>query len=311
MIHNSIAQVVGGTPIVRLDRLFAGTGATVLAKLDYLNPFGSTKDRVARHVIEHSMRRGLLCRDGHLVESSSGNLGIALATLGPIYGIRVTCVVDPTITAANLTILRSLGADVVMVREKDAHGGYLATRLRRVHEIVAADPGAVWVNQYANELCWQAHAEGTATEIINQVDLPVDLLAVAVSTTATLHGTATGLRRRWPGLRIAAVDAKGSVVFGGSGHPRRLPGLGSSQPSRLITAADVDELIYVSDEEAVRGCRDLLRTEGILGGASSGALVAGIRSIANRLGGNATVVTILPDRGERYLDLVYDDTHGR
>lgn len=305
MIHSSIAQVVGDTPVVRLDRLFAGTGATVLAKLDYLNPIGSTKDRVARHVIEQSISRGLIAPGGHIVESSSGNFAIALSALGPLYGLRVTCVVDPVITDANLTILRHLGATVVMVDDKDEHGGYLGSRLREVREIVDTDPRAMWINQYANELCWQAHVEGTAAEMADQIDVDVDLLVVAVSTTATLHGTARGLRRRWPALRTAAVDAEGSVIFGGQGHARRLPGLGSSQPSRLMTADQVDDIVRVCDADAVRGCRDLLRTEGILAGASSGALVAGIRAILDRSEDGLTVATILPDRGERYLGHLY------
>jgi cysteine synthase A len=306
MIHDSIVDAVGNTPVVRLERLFGGTGVEVLAKLDFLNPFGSTKDRVAKHVIEQALRHGLVRPGGQIVESSSGNFGIALASIAPRYGISVRCVVDPNICLPNLQIMRGLGAEVEMVSEPDGEGGYLGTRLRRVGEIVAENPEVWWVNQYANEMCWQTHAEGTAAELLDQIADPADLLLAAVSTTATLLGTTRGLRTRWPDLRVVAVDAHGSVVFGGHGSTRRLPGLGSSRPSQLMRRSEIDDLVHVRESDAIEGCRDLLRHEGILAGASSGALVAAARQLAPGLAPGTRLLTILPDRGERYLDLVFD-----
>jgi cysteine synthase A len=307
MIHDSIADLVGGTPLVRLSRLFPNRSVDVLAKLEYLNPLGSTKDRVARFVIQRVTQRGLLVPGGEVVESSSGNFGIALAALAPLYGLSVTCVVDPIVTGPNLTILKGLGARVEMVDQPDEHGGYLHTRLRRVQEIVRDRTNALWINQYANDLCWQAHYESTATEILKQVECPVDVLVVAVSTTATLLGTARGLREHWPQLKVVAVDAVGSVVFGGVGSARRLPGLGSSRTPELLRRDEIDEVLHVTEEDAITGCRSLLAVEGILAGASSGALVSALKRITPAMSAGTSLLTLLPDRGERYLDLVFDD----
>jgi N-(2-amino-2-carboxyethyl)-L-glutamate synthase len=301
MIHRSIIGAIGNTPVVHLARLFADTGIEVFAKLEYLNPFGSAKDRVACYVIEQSMRRGLIGVGGRIIESSSGNMAIALAAVGPLYGLSVTCVVDPTIREMNVTLLRRLGATVEMVQERDEHGGYLETRLRRVREIVASDPEILWINQYTNELCWQAHSASTAREILDQADAPMDVLAVAVSTTATLLGVSRGLRPAWPHLRVMAVDAEGSAVFGGPARPRRLPGLGSSRPSALAGPGDVHDVVQVSEADALAGCEDLLRMEGILAGASSGAVISALRRRAPSLAPRTRVISLLPDRMERYL----------
>lgn len=226
MIHDSIAGAVGNTPVVRLERLFRDQPLDVMAKLEYLNPLGSMKDRAARHVIESWLADGTVRPGSRLVESSSGNFGIALAALAPLYGLRLTCVLDPNTSATNLAILDNLGADIDMVWEQDTCGGYLETRLARVRQIVARDPDVVWVNQYANDLCWQAHYEQTATEVLTQIPGGIDVLMAAVSTTATLQGLARRLRAHWPTLRVVAVDAFGSVIFGGRRRPGGFPGTG-------------------------------------------------------------------------------------
>lgn len=307
MISASIADAVGNTPLVHLARMFKGEHYEVLAKLEYLNPLGSMKDRAARHVIESWLGDGTLKPGGHIVESSSGNFGIALAALAPLYGLRVTCVLDPNVSAVNLKILSSLGARIDMVSARDRMGGFLETRLARVRELTAEDPEAVWVNQYANDLCWQAHYAHTAREVIEQVSGPVDALVVAVSTTATLQGVSRRLREEWPDLKVIAADAHGSVVYGGAPAPRHLPGHGSSMRPELATRFDPDQVVHVREEDAIAGCRALLRSEGILAGASSGAVVSAIRTAGSALPAGSRVLTILPDRGERYMDLVYSD----
>ncbi|MEU1192378.1 2,3-diaminopropionate biosynthesis protein SbnA [Streptomyces sp. NPDC005859] len=308
MIHESIAGVIGHTPVVRLGRLFQNQHFEVLAKLEYLNPLGSMKDRVARHVIESWLADGTLQPGDRLVESSSGNFGIALAALGPLYGVQVTCVLDPNTCAANLSILANLGARIDVVSKRDSQGGYLETRLARVQDLIADDPRAVWVNQYANELCWQTHYQQTAEEIIAQVVEPVDVLVVAVSTTATLQGIARRLREHWPGLIVVAVDAAGSVIFGGSSAPRRLPGHGSSRRPELAADCPHDHVMYVEEPDAVASCHALLQSEGILAGASSGAVVSAISRLGPLLEPRSRVLTLFADRGERYVDLVYSST---
>jgi cysteine synthase A len=307
MLYSSVVACVGRTPLVQLGRQFPPPGPTVIAKLELMNPSGSMKDRSAAYIIERGLTDGTITAASHLVESSSGNFGIALASAARVHGLGFTCIVDPKTTPANLRILGRLGADVELVTEADGHGCYLGARLRRVVELCREQPDAVWVNQYANEGNWLAHYHGTAGEILADLDQPLDCLVVPVSTTGTILGLARRLRAAFPALRVIAVDAAGSVIFGGPAGPRHLPGLGAGRRSELLAPGDIDEVVYVSDREAVAGCRTLATTEGILAGGSSGAVVAAIARIRPQLPPTWQVLTVLPDRGDRYLDQVYDD----
>ena len=298
---------VGRTPLVELRRQFPPPGPTIIAKLELMNPSGSMKDRSAAFIVERGLADGTISPASHLIESSSGNFGIALATAVRVHDLEFTCVVDPKTTPANLRILNCLGAGVEIVTEPDEHGCYLAARLRRVAELCREGPDRVWINQYANERNWQAHYHGTAAEILADLDRPIDCLVVPVSTTGTILGLARRLRLAFPALRVVAVDAAGSVIFGGPPGPRHVPGLGAGRRPELLVPAEIDEVVSVSDREAVAGCRELAVTEGILAGGSSGAVVAAIGRLRPRLPDGWQVLTVLPDRGDRYLDQVYDD----
>lgn len=306
MVHDSVLDCVGATPLVRLRRLFGGGDPQVLAKLELLNPGGSVKDRPARFFVEAGLRDGTLRPGTRLVESSSGNLGIALAMAARVHDLAFTCVVDPHITPTNLRILEALGAEVDMVRDRDEQGSYLRTRIRRVRELVASVPGALWVNQYANARNWQAHYHLTAREVLAQLDGPVDHLVVPVSTTGTILGLARRLRLAFPGLRVIAVDAVGSVIFGGHPGRRLLPGHGAGRVPELLRPEEIDAVVQVTDREAVRGCRRLVEREGILAGGSSGAVVTALVRLRDQLPARSRVLVVLPDRGDRYLDIVYD-----
>jgi N-(2-amino-2-carboxyethyl)-L-glutamate synthase len=306
-VRNSVVDCVGNTPLVSLQRLFPTDDAVVIAKLELMNPGGSMKDRPARYIIEQGMKDGTIPPDAHLVESSSGNLGVALAMVARVYGLRFTCVVDPKTTQTNVNILRKLGAHVEIVQEPDDQGGYLKTRIRRVKELIHTIPNSVWINQYANDLNWQAHYYGTAKEMVEQLDRPVDYFFAAVSTSGSILGCARRLRERFPNIRVIAVDAVGSVIFGGKPGKRELPGIGSSRVPELLNPAEIDDVIYVHDREAVQGCRDLLNQEGIFAGGSSGSVVAAIQKMLPKLPKPCRILTLFPDRGDRYLDMVYDD----
>jgi cysteine synthase A len=307
MIHRSIADCIGHTPLVSLDRIFPTPGVEVLAKLEFMNPGGSVKDRPARFIIEQGLRDQTIRPGMHLVESTSGNLGIALAMTARVYGLTFTAVVDPKISPTNLKILEHLGAQIDLVREPDDQGGYLKTRIRRVQELLAARPGSLWINQYANQLNWQAHYHGAGHEIVEQLDGPIDCLVAAVSTTGTILGLARRLRQDFPALNVVAVDAAGSVIFGTPPGPRELPGIGSSRVPELFTPAEIDDVIFVSDWESTRACRELALKEGIFAGGSSGSVVAAIQKLIPRVARPYRILTIFPDRGDRYLDLVYSD----
>ena len=308
MVSASIIECIGGTPLVRLRRLFS-RGPQVYAKLELLNPGGSVKDRPARYIIERGLRDGTIAPGSTIVESSSGNFGIALAMAARIYELDFVCVVDPRIAPLNLRILEQLGARIEMVQKPDPYGGYLHTRLERVQELLAEIPGAYWLDQYANDLNAQCHYDGIGTEIVEALgtEEPVDVFVAAVSTSATLMGAARRLRDTWPDIRVVAVDAQGSVIFGGPASRRSLPGIGSSRTPELLCEEEIDEVLYVDDFDSARGCRELLRGEGILAGGSSGAVIAAVQRVVETLPPTARVVTVLPDRGERYMDLVYDD----
>src|ERR671926_413851 len=173
MVYTSVVGCVGRTPLVELRRQFPPPGPVVIAKLELLNPSGSMKDRSARYIVESGLSDGTITPCSHLVESTSGNFGIALAVAARVHGLALTCVVDPKTTPANVRILRSLDARVDVVAEPDEHGCYLERRLRRVRELCEILPGSVWVNQYGNQLSWLAHYHGTAAEILADLDGPL------------------------------------------------------------------------------------------------------------------------------------------
>lgn len=307
MIHDSVIGCVGSTPMVRLSRCFPEPGVEVLAKLEMLNPGGSMKDRPARFIIEQGLRDGTLRPGMRLVASTSGNLGVALAMTAGLHGLSFTAVVDPNTSPANLRLLELFGADIDRVTEPDDADGYLHTRVRRAHELVASTPNAVEINQYADELNWRSYHDTAGEEILRAVDGPVDYLVAAVSTTGSIQGIARRMRQQHPELKVVAVDAVGSVIFGAPPSPRQIPGFGASRVPEIHDPAAIDDVLHVADAESAAGCRRLLATEKIFAGGSSGAVIAGIEHLISRLPGPARIVTMLPDRGERYLDLVYND----
>jgi len=306
-ISESVLQCIGNTPVVALRRLFSQPGVEVVAKLELLNPGGSMKDRSARHIIETGLREGSITPGSRLIESSSGNFGVALAITARIYDLKFTCIVDPKTTRANVAILRGLGAAVEIVSERDESGGYLQTRLRRVDELLGQMPGAIWINQYANRGNWEAYYHGTGAELSAQLVDEPDYLFAAVSTTGSILGCARRLRERYPRLQVIAVDAVGSVIFGRPPGPRELPGIGASRVPELLAPEEIDAVVDVDDVDAAYGCRELLLSEGIFAGGSSGAVVAAIGRTLPQLPKPCRIVAVFPDRGDRYLDLVYDD----
>ncbi|MGH3963647.1 MAG: 2,3-diaminopropionate biosynthesis protein SbnA [Pseudonocardiaceae bacterium] len=306
-IKDSVLACVGNTPLITLNRLFPEPGVEVIAKLELMNPSGSMKDRPARYIIEEGLADGSIPRGTHLVESSSGNFGIALAIAARLHGLTFTCVVDPKTTPANIAILRQLGVDVDVVYEPDDAGGYLQNRIRRVQELLHEMPTAVWINQYAHQRNWQAYYYGTGAEMSEQLVRPPDYLFAAVSTTGSILGCSRRLRERFPHLRIIAVDAAGSIIFGGTPGPREIPGIGASRVPELLEPAEIHEVVHVSDLESAQACRALLETEGIFAGGSTGSVLAAISKTLPERRRPCRIVTIFPDRGDRYLDLVYDD----
>lgn len=307
MILHSILDRIGETPLVRLSRLFRDSRCEVLAKLELFNPGGSVKDRPARYILERGLADGSIRKNSHIVESSSGNLAIALAMVCRIHGLRFTAVVDPNVSPINLRIIQCYGGNIELVTEKDHQGGYLGTRIEHVKRMLREQPNVVWTNQYANDRNWQSHYHGEGEEILRDLDRPLDYLVLGVSTSGTLHGIARRLREAWPNMKVVAVDALGSVLFGTPPYPRDLPGLGASRVPELLQRDEIDQTIHIDDYESAVACRELVKHEGIFAGGSSGSVIAAIQRLSSQVPCGARILTVLPDRGERYLETVYDN----
>ena len=306
-----ILQCIGNTPLVDLNNVISDSSIQLSAKFEFLNPSGSVKDRLALYMLEKGISEKVVSENSHIVESSSGNLAIALAMICRYLKLPFTCVVDPNITDTNLNIIKSYGANIQRVTETDEFGGYLVKRIDKVKEFVAEHAHAVWLNQYANPHNWQSHYYGEAEEILQQSSKPVDFLVLSVSTGGTLQGLAKRLKLVWPNMKVIAVDALGSVLFRQASETlcvkRELPGMGASRVPEIFDNSLIDEVVHVDDYEAAVGCRHLLHEEGIMVGGSSGAVISAILKLKSeqRISGN--VLTLFPDRGDRYLDLIYDD----
>ncbi|GAA4671136.1 2,3-diaminopropionate biosynthesis protein SbnA [Phytohabitans rumicis] len=303
-----LTGAIGGTPLIELTRISAESPFRTFAKLEGDNPGGSIKDRVALQMVRDGIRSGRIVPGRSvLIESSSGNLGIGLAHMCAYYGIKFICVVDPRSNAQNIAIMRALGAEVEVVTQTDpATGEYLPARIARVRELAATIPNGFWTDQYSNPLNARAH-HTTMREIAEAAPGPVDLLFCAASSCGTLRGCADYIRAHDLPTRIVAVDAVGSVIFGQPAGPRLIPGHGAALRPKLYRDDLADEVVHVDDTECVVGCRQLARREAILAGGSSGAVVAALDQLRDRIPPGATCVLILPDRGERYLDTIYSD----
>ncbi|WP_338119967.1 2,3-diaminopropionate biosynthesis protein SbnA [Paenibacillus thalictri] len=306
-LEGGIADAIGRTPLIRLRRLFGGESFQVYGKLEWMNPGGSSKDRPALYMLREAIRRGEITGDTVVIESSSGNLAISLAQLCGYLGLRFICVIDPRTTEQHKRIIRSFGGEIDLVREPDPETGeFLPARIRRVGELVRHMPKAYWTNQYGNPDNYMAHAETTMKEIGDQLG-EIDYLFCGVSSCGTIRGCMEYVNSRQWSTQIVAVDAVGSVIFGGEKGQRKLPGLGAGITPALYRQDVADRVVHVSDAECVKGCRDLVRCESILAGGSSGGVIAAIRKIAPAIPAGAMCAAILPDRGERYLTTVYDD----
>ncbi|MBO9608431.1 MAG: 2,3-diaminopropionate biosynthesis protein SbnA [Paenibacillaceae bacterium] len=306
---DDIMGAIGKTPAVKLARLFRDAPFAVYAKLEMLNPGGSVKDRPAIDMLRAAQREGKLREGSVVVESSSGNLAIGLAQACNLLGCRFVCVVDPRTTQANLRLLRAYGARIDLVSRPDpATSEFVPARLNRVRRWLRRLPDAFWPNQYANPHNAAAHQRTTMAELA--ADVPaIDYLFLGVSTCGTLRGCIDYIREHGLATRVIAVDAAGSVIFGrpNAGVKRHLPGIGAGIQPALKPAEGVHDVVTVSDRDSIHYCRLLARRESIVAGGSSGGVVAAVAAYRERIAPGSICAVLLPDRGERYLDTIYDD----
>lgn len=304
MIRECILSVIGGTPLVEMHNIFRGRNFRFFAKLEQANPGGSMKDRPALNIIRHGMETGAIRKGTIVIESSSGNMGIGLAQVCAYYRLPFICVVDKKTTAQNINLLKAYNARVEIICEPDESGEYLPMRIRRVKELLAAYENSFWPNQYANECNSAAHHQ-TMHEIVTTLNGKVDYLFCAISTCGTLRGCAEYKKQHQLPTRIIAVDAQGSVIFGGPKAKRLIPGHGASMVPELFRKDLADECVHVTDLDCVVGCHRLVQEEAVLAGGSSGAVVHAVERLLPQFSYGANCVAILPDRGERYLDTIY------
>ena len=278
----------------------------VFGKLEAFNPAGSIKDRTAHHIIQQGIVQGKINSNSVIIESTSGNMGIGLAQCCLSLGLSLKLVVDPYINAQAFKILKTYGAEVIMVNEPDESGGYLNARIDKVAELLASYPNSFWPNQYGSHHNPEAHHR-TMEEIIEELYGDLDYLFVATSTCGTLMGCAEKIHSSGHKTKIVPVDSQGSIIFGGTASRRLIPGFGAGRPSQFLDSELVENPVLVSEPESIRGARMLLKREAILAGGSSGAVVMAIQKMLPSLPQDATIAAIICDRGERYLDTIYSD----
>ena len=306
-MEQGILSVIGNTPLIRLTRALSDVSFKLYAKLESLNPGGSTKDRPAYSIIRHGLDTGAIKPGTVVIESSSGNMGIGLAQACAYFSLRLICVIDPKTTMQNIHLLRSYGAEVDMVTEPDPQTGeFLQSRINRVQELLDMTGDSFWPNQYSNEYNPVAHHE-TMREIVTALDGQVDYLFCATSTCGTIRGCAEYLREHRLSTRTVAVDAVGSVIFGGQKAKRLIPGHGAAVRPQLYQSDLADQHVLVTDLDCVVGCRRLVRSEAVLVGGSSGAVLMAVERMKDSIPPGSTCVVIFADRGERYLDTIYSD----
>ena len=303
-IKKDITTCIGNTPLVQLRKVTEGCVATVAAKLENMNPLWSVKDRIARAMVEAAERDGTLRPGSMVVESSSGNLGVALSMIAASKGYGFVCVTDSRCNLATRLLMEALGAQVHVITEPDPVTGLLGARMDFIRALCAADSRFVWLNQYENPNAWQAHYRSTGPSIAREFP-QLDVLFVGAGTTGTLMGCARWFKEHRPQVRIVAVDPVGSVSFGAPPANRMIPGLGMAVRPPLLDESYVDEVVRVAEADTVRACHQLAR-RGFLFGGSTGTVLSGATSWLDQRGSRGlTAVAIAPDLGERYLDTVY------
>ena len=282
-------------------------GMNLFAKLEYVNPVGSIKDRAAYWILKRAAERGEICDETTVIESSSGNFAAALAAFTRLVGLRFIPVIDPNISGTYESFLRRLCPRVVKVEDRDDTGGFLKTRLQMVKHLCATIPNAYWTNQYGNRDAAEAHYQLTAAEICADFH-SLDYAFIGVGTAGTIAGVSRRLKEYYPNIRVIAVDAEGSAIFGGAPRKRHIPGIGSSIVPQLLSHAKIDDVVLISERETVQACRELLTTHGLFVGGSSGTAFAAIKRYAARMAAykHPTVLFLCADRGTAYLDTVFD-----
>jgi cysteine synthase A len=304
-IYNDVTELVGRTPLVRINRLAEGIDATVLGKLEFYNPANSVKDRIGVAIIDAAEKSGALQPGGTIVEGTSGNTGIALAMVGAARGYKVILTMPETMSKERRALLRAFGAELVLTPGSEGMKGAVS----RAEEI-GAETGAVEVKQFANEANPEIHRKTTAEEIWNDTDGTVDIVVAGIGTGGTITGVGQVLKARKPGVQIIAVEPEESAILnGGPPGPHKIQGIGANFVPEILDRDVYDEVIDVNAETSVEWARRAAAEEGLLVGISSGAALKAAIDVAKRPeNAGKTIVVVIPSFGERYLStILYSD----
>jgi cysteine synthase A len=298
-IYANVAETVGNTPLVRLNRITDGADATVLVKLEFFNPASSVKDRIGVSIIDAAEASGELRPGGTIVEGTSGNTGIALAMVGAARGYKVILTMPETMSKERRVLLRALGAEIVLTPGPDGMRGAVET----AQEIVANTDNAIWAKQFANEANPAIHRATTAEEIWADTDGGVDIFVSGVGTGGTITGVGQVLKERKPGVKIVAVEPIDSPILnGGKPGPHKIQGMGANFVPEILDTTVYDEVVDVTFDDSIAVAKRLAAEEGILAGISSGAIVwAALEQAKRPENAGKTIVAIVADTGERYI----------
>ena len=296
-VADDITELVGQTPMLRLKRLVPPGSADVFAKLEYLNPGGSVKDRSAIGIIQRAEQEGRLKPGGTIVEATAGNTGIGLALIGVNRGYKVALFVPERFSEEKVVIMRALGADVS--RTPDDQG--MLGAIKQAQEFAAKTPGSFMALQFDNPSNPEYHFQTTAEEIFEQMEGNLDAIAIGSGTAGTFTGVARYMKKKLPRVLAFAVETQGSILGGGPPGKHKVEGIGASFIPKNFDRSVCDEILMVSDKDAFDTVKELAAKEGVLSGSSGGANVFAAMQVAQRLGAGKRVVTMIPDSAERYL----------
>ena len=301
-IANSVTDLIGNTPLIRLNRLTEGAQAEVAAKLESFNPAHSVKDRIGAAMIAAAEKSGELTKDKIIVEPTSGNTGIALAMVAAAKGYKCVLTMPETFSKERRMLLRAYGAELILTPGQDGMGG----AIKKAEELAASDPKYFMPQQFNNPANPEIHRKTTAEEIWRDTDGKVDFLVAGIGTGGTITGVGEVLKSRKPSLKVIAVEPDASpVLSGGVKGPHKLQGIGAGFVPVVLNTKIYDEIIRVKDEDALETARRMAKEEGLLVGISSGAAVWAALQVANRKeNAGKLIVVIIPDFGERYLSTV-------
>src|SRR5579864_3993063 len=296
-VAENIIELVGQTPMLHLARLVPAGAAEVYAKLEYMNPGGSVKDRAAIGMINAAEKDGQLRAGSTIVEATAGNTGIGLALIGINKGYRVVVCVPERFSKEKVQVMAALGAEVI--RTPDAEG--MQGAIKRAKEVAAKIPDSFVALQFENQSNPEFHYRTTAPEIFEQMQGKIDAVVIGVGTGGTFTGVARYMKERLPNVLTVAVETQGSVLGGGPPGPHKVEGIGASFIPKTFDSRVADEILMVSDDDAFEMVKQLARKAGVLGGSSAGASAFAAVQVAKRLGPGKRVVTVIPDAAERYL----------